>query len=375
MKALVLVGGFGTRLRPLSCTRPKHLFPIGNKPQLDWTIERLAKSGIEEVILAINYMADAYIQYYRKPKQKPKISFSRDIPLSNKRAQFQRPLGTGGPIKKAEKLIERKEPFLVLNGDILTNLDYAQLIRRHRNNKKAIATIALYRVNDPSRYGVAELAKNNRILRFIEKPTREKAPSNLINAGIYVLEPEIFDYIPSGRPVSIERDVFPKLAREEKLYGYSFKGLWIDIGEPEDYLKANKLWLDQEIKKSQIGKNVRIEGETEIRNPSTIDKETKIGQKSKIGPHVTLGEHVTIGKGVYIENSIVFAGTIISDFTSIKGGIIGEAAMIGSHVKMEGRCLVGDHATIRDNVTLTRGVTVCPWKEVAESVLTPRCLM
>jgi mannose-1-phosphate guanylyltransferase len=371
MKAVVLAGGFGTRLRPLSCTRPKHLFPIGNRPQLDWTIEKLAKSDTKEVILAVNYMANVYIQHYRKSKQKTKITFSQDILTSG----FQRPLGTGGPIKNAEKLIGHKEPFLVLNGDILTNLDYAQLMKKHRTNNQATATIALYRVEDPSRYGVAELAKDNRILRFIEKPLCEKTPSNLINAGIYVLEPEIFDYIPSGRPVSIEREIFPKLAEEGKLYGYPFKGLWIDIGEPKDYLKANKLWLDHEIKKSQIGKNVHIEDEVEIKNPSTIDNGTTIREKSEIGPHVTLGEHVTIGRGVHIKNSIIFPGAIISDFTSIRGAIIGEAAMIGSLVKIERGCLIGDHATIRDNVTLTRDVTVCPWKEVTESVLTPTRLM
>lgn len=375
MKAVVLAGGFGTRLRPLSCTRPKHLFPIGNKPQLDWTIKKLAKSGTKEVILAVNYMADVYVKHYRKPKQKPKITFSRDILTSNKHTRFQRPLGTGGPIKNAEKLIGRKDPFLVLNGDILTNIDYAELMKKHRTNKEATATIALYSVKDPSRYGVAELAKDNRVLKFIEKPTREKAPSNLINAGIYVLEPEIFNYIPSGRPVSIEREIFPKLAEEGKLYGYPFKGLWIDIGEPEDYLKANKLWLTHEIRKNQIGKNVHIEDEVEIKNPSTIDNGTVIGEKTKISPHVTIGEHVTIGREVHIENSIIFPGAIISDFTSIRGAIIGEAAMIGSSVKIESGCLIGDHAMIHDNMTLTRSVKVCPWKEVAESVLTPKCLM
>jgi len=375
MKAVVLAGGFGTRLRPLSCTRPKHLFPIGNKPQLDWTIEKLAKSRTKEVILAVNYMADVYVQHYKKSKHKPKISFSRDILPSGTRTLFQRPLGTGGPIKNAEKLIGHKEPFLVLNGDVLTNIDYSELMKRHKNSKQATATIALYSVEDPSRYGVAELAKDNRILRFIEKPTREKAPSNLINAGIYVLEPEIFDYIPSGRPVSIEREVFPKLAEEGKLYGYPFEGLWIDIGEPEDYLKANKLWLDQEIRKNQIEKDVHIKDEVEIKNPSTIGKGTTIGEKSEIGPNVTIGEHVTIGRGVHIENSIIFLGAVISDFTSIRNAIIGEAAMIGCWVKIENNCLIGDHAMIRDKVTLTRGVTVCPWKEVAESVLTPTCLM
>jgi mannose-1-phosphate guanylyltransferase len=375
MKAVVLAGGFGTRLRPLSCTRPKHLFPIGNKPQLDWTIDKLAKSGTTEVILAVNYMADVYIEHYRKLRHKPKISFCKDIPVSGSRTQFQRPLGTGGPIKNAEKLIGHKGPFFVLNGDILTNINYAHLMKSHRRSRKAVATIALYRVEDPSRYGVAEITKDNHVSKFVEKPSREEAPSNLINAGIYVLEPEIFDYIPSGKPVSIEREVFPKLAEEEKLYGFNFDGLWIDIGEPEDYLKANKLWLDQEIRNNKIGKDSNIEDEVEIKKPSTIGNGTTIGEKSEIGTHATIGENVTVGKGVHVENSIIFDGAMISDFTSIRNAIIGEAALIGSWVKVENNCIIGDHAMIKDKVTLTRGVTVCPWKEVDESVLTSTCLM
>jgi mannose-1-phosphate guanylyltransferase len=375
LKAIVLAGGFGTRLRPLSCTRPKLLFPIGNKPALDWTIEKLAKSGIKEVILAVNYMADAFVQHYRKSKQKLKVSFSEDIAASDKNSLYPRPLGTGGPIKNAEKIIGGKEPFLVLNGDVLTNIDYAELVKRHRANKKATATIALYRVEDPSRYGVAELTRDNRVIRFVEKPQPEKAPSNLINAGIYVLEPEIFDYIPSGKRVSIEREIFPKLAEEGKLFGYPFEGLWIDIGEPEDYLKANKLWLETEIKTNQIGKNVHVANQVKINTPSTIDKGTKIGEKSEIGPHVTMGENITIGKNVHIEDSIIFSGAIISNYSSIRGTIVGEAAIIGSKVKIESGCLIGDHTLIHDGLTLTQGVTVCPFKEVTENVLEPTSVM
>jgi len=375
LKAVVLAGGFGTRLRPLSCTRPKLLFPIGNKPLLEWTIERLTESGTQEVILAVNYMTEAFVRHCRKLRQKTKITFSKDIPASKKRVLFPRPLGTGGPIKNAERLIGHKEPFLVLNGDILTNIDYAELLKGHRANKEATATIALYRVGDPSRYGVAELAKKNRVMRFVEKPPPEKVLSNLINAGIYVLEPEIFDYIPSGRTFSIEREVFPKLADEGKLYGYNFEGLWIDIGEPEDYLMANRLWLDVEIKKNQIEKDVHIEDRVEIKAPSTINNGTTIGEKSEIGPHVALGEQVTVGKGVRVENSIIFPGALISDFASIRGAIVGEAAIIGSEVKIGNRCLIGDHAMIHDGVTLSQSVTVCPSKEVKENVLRPKCLM
>jgi len=361
---MILAGGFGTRLRPLSCTRPKLLFPVANRPLLDWTLERLAKSGVEEVVLAVNYMAEAFVKRYGNFTYGMKITYSKEA----------KPLGTGGPIKKAEKLIGRSEPFLVLNGDILTDMDYSKLLEKHEE-KNATATIALCRVKDPSRYGIAELSEDNRIKKFVEKPNRRKAPSNLANAGVYVLEPELFDYILSGRPVSIEREVFPKLADEGKLYGHSFDGLWIDIGKPADYLKANCLLLDTVVKQAQLGKDVIVGKETKIEPPSVVGEETTIGEATKIGSHTVVGDHSVVGKRVHVENSILFVGTKVSDFASIKGAVIGEGTVIGRRVKIEHGCLIGDHAMIEDDVTLMRGVSVCPFRTVTESVLTPKCLM
>lgn len=373
LKAVILAGGFGTRLRPLSCTRPKMLFPVANTPLLDWTLEKLAKNNVKKTILAVNYMADAFIKRYGQKAYGMKILYSRDLhPAPETPRSFQR-LGTGGPIKRAEKLIGHKKPFLVLNGDILTNINYAEFIKQHKASG-AIATIALHEVEDPSRYGVVELTNECRIVRFVEKPSREEAPSNLVNAGIYALNPEIFDYIPEGRPVSIEHEIFPKLAEEGKLHGYNFQGYWTDIGKPSDYLKANQLLLDMEIKK-EPSKNANLEREAEIRKPCIIGENVTIGSKSKIGPYAAIGESVMVGKDVLIENSIIFPRTIISDFTSIKGAIIGETSMIGRRVKIESGCIVGDHAMIQDNVTLTQGVSVCPSRKVTESVLTPKCLM
>ena len=364
MKTLILAGGVGTRLRPLSCTRPKLLFPVLNKPLLDWTLERLAESGVKEVILAVNYMAEAFIQRYAKSAFGMKISYSRE----------EKPLHTGGPIKKAEELIEHEKPFFVLNGDIFTKIDYRRLLEQHEK-RDATATIALYRVEDPSRYGTVRLAENNRVTRFIEKAPRGKAPSNLINAGIYVLDPQVFDYIPSGRPVSIEQEVFPRLAEEGRLYGYNFKEFWLDIGKPEDYLKANWVLLDAQTGSGYPRMGVSIGRGVEIKEPVLFGKGVNIGQKSKIGPFAVIGEDVVLGKSVCIENSVVFSGVTISDFASIRGAVIGEATAIGKRTKIEETCIIGDHATIRDNVTLTRGVTVCSFKDVYESVSRPTCLI
>jgi NDP-sugar pyrophosphorylase family protein len=364
LKAVVLAGGVGTRLRPLTCTRPKLLFPIGNKPLLDWTLKRLAESEVEEVVLAVNYMAEILMQHYGEKKYGMKITYSRE----------EKPLKTGGAVKNAENLVGEKEPFFVLNGDIFTTIHYKALLKRHEENE-ATATIALHEVEDPSRYGTVELAKNNHIKRFIEKPAKGKALSNLINAGIYVLEPEVFKYIPDNRPVSIEREVFPKLAEDNKLFGYVFTDLWVDIGEPADYLKANKLFLETYLKKSQIGRNVNIEKSAEILDPTVIGNMVNISEKSKIGPFAAVGEKVSIGKGVRIKNSIILPNAKICDYASIKGAIIGQEAYIGRQVKIEDRCILGDYVHVNDNVTLTSGVSICPSKEVSESVLTPQNLM
>jgi NDP-sugar pyrophosphorylase family protein len=350
------------------------LFPVANKPLLDWTLKNLAKNDVKKTILAVNYLAEAFIQRYGQRAYGMKILYSRDLPTTSETALPFQKLGTGGAIKKAESLLEDKEPFLVLNGDILTNLSFKELMKTHKASG-ATATIALFEVEDPSRYGVVELDNKNHIIRFVEKPPREKAPSNLINAGVYALNPEIFNYIQKGRPVSMELEVFPKLVKERKLCGFIFQGYWTDIGKPKDFLKANKLLLGTEIKNERVAKTATLEREVKLRKPCIIGDNVTIRSKSKIGPNTTIGDNVTIGKGVSIENTIIFPRAVISDFTSIKGAIIGEASRIGKKAKIENGCIIGDYVVIQDNITLTQNVSVCPYKEVTENVLTPKCLM
>lgn len=362
MKALILAGGFGTRLRPISCTRPKILFQIINKPLLQWTFERLAKNNITEAILAVNHQTEVYIKQNKILKCGLKVKYSRD-PLG-------KPLGTGGPIKKAEKLVGHDSTFLVLNGDIFADLSYAEILKKHKE-EKAVATIALHKVKDPSRYGVAELAEDNRIKRFIEKPSRKTAPSDLINAGVYVLSPKIFDYIPEGKAVSIERETFPKLADEGKLYGYVLEGLWMDIGKPEEYLEINNILLDlfgDQQKYNEVFK-------AEVKNPAILGRGVSIGKNSVIGPHVVLGDYVDVGSNVRIKDSVILRNVMIGDFSSINGAIIGEGATVGKKVKIEKGCIVGDFAKINNNVSLTKNVSVCPAKEISKSALTPKLII
>lgn len=359
MKALILAGGFGTRLRPLSCTRPKILFPIVNKPLLTWTFERLANNNFKEAILAVDHQTELHIKQHRTPKCGLKVAYSRD-PL-------RKPLGTGGPIRKAEKLLGHDSPFLVLNGDIFADINYEEIVRVHES-KNALATIALHEVADPSRYGVAELTKENQIKRFTEKPPQEHASSNLINAGVYSLSPEIFKYIPKERKVSLEREVFPKLAKTGKLYGHVFDGLWRDVGKLEDYFKMNTLLLDS----FSTAQKCVVEGRIGIRKPVAFDKNVSIGEESVIGPYAVLGRNVTVGNNVLIRNSVIFAGTVISDSSSINGAIIGENVVLGRNVRIAEGCVIGDHVKVKDDVSLASGVRICPAKAVSESVLTPK---
>lgn len=345
LKALILIGGFGARLRPLTCTKPKALFPILNKPLLQWTYENLAKNGVEEIILAVNKLTEFYINQAEIPSYGLKIKFSNDTPNI--------PLGTGGPIKKAEKLLGSKESFLVLNGDLFTDICYEKICQAH-NEDRSVATIALHEVEDPSRYGVVELADNNRIIRFIEKPPQGKAPTNLINAGVYVLSPKIFEYIGTG-PVSLEREVFPKLSADGVFYGHKVNGLWIDIGRPKEYLETNKRLLD-------IGYHDQMfmKEEIEVRTPVALESSAAIEQDSVIGPYAIIGKNVTIGKKVQIKNSVIFSNTIIKDGSIIDGAIIGEYVQIGSNVRISEGSIIADQAKIGDNICFNEAKSICP---------------
>jgi mannose-1-phosphate guanylyltransferase len=359
LKALILAGGFATRLRPLSCARPKTLFPIVNKPLLQWTFERLSNNGVDEAILAVNALTQFYIRQHRPPKCGLKVRYSIDPP--------KMPLGTAGPVKKAEKIIGHDEPFIVLNGDIFADINYKLLLETHRKTG-AYATIALCTVKDPCSFGVAELEDGNRIKRFIEKPARGEAPSNLINAGAYVLSPEVFKYIPEGRAVSIEREVFPKLAEEGKLFGYCMNGLWMDIGKPQEYLETNRIILDSQVKNPKLKASETFE----VKNPVALDKGVSIGEKSVIGPYAILGKNVKVGKNVQISNSVIFPDVQIGDFANLEGAIVGEGAHIGRHIKLGNGCIVGDQAKIREGCHLPDGHTVCPAKEISENILNPK---
>jgi mannose-1-phosphate guanylyltransferase len=351
MKAVILAGGFATRLRPLSCTRPKTLFPIVNKPLLQWIFERLARDGVNEAVLAVNQLTEFYIKQHRIPRSGITVRYSHDPP--------KKPLGTAGPIKHAERFLGN-EPFLVLNGDIFADISYKELMDVHVKTGAA-ATLSLCKVEDPSRYGVAEIAKNGQIKRFTEKPPKGTEPSNLINAGVYVLNPEVLQLIPEGRAVSMEREIFPKLATDGKLYGHIVHGLWMDIGKPEEYLQTNRILVDTIGVKRKRKDTSRFES----KNPVALDEGVSIGDESVIGPYAVLGKNVTVGKNAKIRDSVIFSGTKIGDSAFINGAIIGEEAVIGENARIGKGCIIADHAKIMKGISLNDDTAICPAKEVS----------
>jgi mannose-1-phosphate guanylyltransferase len=339
------------------------LFPLANQAMLDWTMKNLAEGGVDTVVLAVNYMAEALVRYFGPTKFDLGIIYSRE----------GRPLGTGGPIKKAQEHLVDDQPFLILNGDIISDIDYRRIVEFHKS-RGAIATIALVRVPDPSRYGSVELDGDNRVVRFVEKPELGMAPSNLINAGIYVFEKEVIDYIPDGRKVSTEKEVFPILAKEGKLYGYEVHGLWLDIGVPDAYLEANRLILER-LNGEARGEDSVVHETAKILEPTYLGANVNVGAHSVIGPNTSISDHVHIGEGCRVENSIIFPGATIGDYSSVRNAIMGENASIERWVKVESGSLIGDYATITDGVTITEGVSICPSKTVNESILQPRQVM
>jgi len=278
-------------------------------------------------------------------------------------------------LRNAKHLLDNDEPFFVLNGDIISEVDCKAVYEEHLRNGRDL-TIVLHREEDPSRFGVAELDKKNRILRFIEKPGPEEEVSKLVNAGIYVVEPGIVDMIEPGKKVSLEREIFPALVNRGRLYGSEYDGVWVDIGTPDDYLIANKDILSLKVEEDKLqGEGIEIDPTAKVIHPTTIGTNVTIGADSRIGPYTAIGDDVTVGRGTRIESSVIFKGAQIDNFSSIEGAIIGESAVIGRWARIMQKAIVADYATIDDNITLIEGVKVCHYKEVKESVLTPSSVM
>jgi mannose-1-phosphate guanylyltransferase len=340
IQAVILVGGEGTRLRPLTYTTVKAMVPVLNKPYIEHLFEHLNKHNIKEIVLAMGYKPNSIKEYFKKKAGvATKLIYSLE----------QNPLGTAGAVKNAAQFINKDKPFFVINGDIFSGLNFSDMLRFH-NKKKAKVTIALTPVDDPTRFGVVDVDDNLRIRHFIEKPKREDAPSNLINAGTYILDPEILEFIPKDRKFMFEHDVFPKLILDNvPVFGYPTDSYWIDIGTLENYLKLNfdlllgNFGLKKKInKKNAIHKSSAIHPDLKVTGSVVIDAKCTIGQDVHLVGPVIIGSNSIVDHGVNIQNSILWSSVHVGENTVIKNCIIGSNVCIESGTVLENRVVGKD---------------------------------
>lgn len=340
MQALILAGGKGTRLRPLTVYTPKPIVPICNRPFLLYQIDTLRRAGITDITLSLSYQPN---------KIEHLLGDGSDFGVKLRYTVESQPMGTAGAYKYAEELI--REPTVVFNGDILTDLDLKTVIREH-TERNALATIVLAPVENPSAYGLVETEKDGRIRRFLEKPKPDEITVNTINAGTYVLEPKVLDYIPAGENHSFEYGLFPKLLeRAEAFYAHiPQRTYWIDIGTPERYLRVHHDLLAGRVGRIHI-KDRR--GSFESATIAEIDDLSMIGDDCQIKPgakiiNSVLGQGCFVEERARVENSVIWPHTRLGTAATVTNAIVGRGCHIGRSAVVAAGCALGDKTSLTD---------------------------
>lgn len=343
MQAIVLVGGEGTRLRPLTYGTPKPMVPILNVPFLARTLERLYEAEIRNVILAAGYMPQAIVDYFRDGAQLGmKVSYAIE----------ETPLGTAGALKNVEPQITG--PFFVLNGDVLTSLDLRGM-REYHQNKGGLGTLHLVRVPDPSPFGCVVHAQDGRITAFVEKPPKGEEPTDEINAGTYLLEREILEFIPAGRNVSIERATFPEvISAGRALYAYTTDDYWLDVGRPEQYLTAHRDVLSGAMPLA-VEPGINGEGSAALRGHPGIIPPVHAAADVVVDASATVGPNVVLGKGCSIGAEAAVRESVLWERVSVGTGAVIEEAIVASGVTIGPKAHVAKGSVIGHDVTVEPG--------------------
>lgn len=364
MKALILVGGFGTRLRPLTLTLPKPLVEFANRPMILHQVESLAAAGVTDIVLAVNYRPDVMVSVLKKYEEKYNVRIEFSIESE--------PLGTAGPLKLAEKILGKDDtPFFVLNSDVICEYPFQQLAEFHKSHGEE-GTIVVTKVEEPSKYGVVVHKPDHpsRIDRFVEKPV--EFVGNRINAGIYILNTSVLKRI-ELRPTSIEQETFPAICKDGQLHSFDLEGFWMDVGQPKDFLSGTCLYLSSLTKhKSKMLASTHlpyIHGGNVL-----IDPSAKIGKNCRIGPNVTIGPNCVIGDGVRLQRSVMLENTKIKDHAWVKSSIIGWNSTVGRWARLENVSVLGDDVTIADEVYVNGG-SILPHKTIKQNIDVPAIIM
>jgi NDP-sugar pyrophosphorylase family protein len=356
VKAVVLVGGEGTRLRPLTFTTPKPLLPIANRPHLERQLSWLASHGVDEVVLSLGYLPDAFHEHFPGDR----FVDARHGEVVLRYAVEDEPLGTAGAIRFAAEGIE--ERFVVCNGDVLTDLDLGAMVRFH-DEHGAEATIALAEVDDPSAFGVVPTAPDGRVIAFVEKPPPGRAPTNWINAGTYVLERAFLDRIPPRLNVSVERETFPRLLDQPgRLYGFRSDGYWLDIGTPEKYLEAQADVLAGRAggppdDASEHSPGVFLQTDAIVEPGATVAALSLVGPGARLESGATVRGSV-VGPGVVVERDVLLERVVLHAGARVGHGSVLHDSVLGIDAVCKPEVVLGECTLIGTGVTIASGTRI-----------------
>jgi mannose-1-phosphate guanylyltransferase len=364
MQAVILVGGEGTRLRPLTSTVPKPVIPLVDRPLIVFMLEWLRRHGVDDVVLCCGFLPT---------KVQDVLGDGSALGVRLHFIAEPEPLGTGGALKYAESRLD--ERFLMCNGDVLTDLDLTAQIAQHEATG-AVGTLALVGVDDPTAYGLVRLEADNSVREFVEKPSADQVDTNLISAGAYVLEREVVDRIDAGRPVSIERELWPALVGNG-LYGFPCEAYWSDIGTPDRYLQATfdiiEGRIDTAVGAGPGGSHLRVDASVEnagrIVPPAVVDAGCRIEVGAQIGSLAVVGRDVSVGGGTIVERAVVLGGSSIGPGCVVRDCIVGPGARIGANTQITGGAVLGENVTIGSDNVVTNGARIFPGVTLPDGAL------
>jgi len=354
MRAVALIGGKGTRLRPITQTVPKSMVPLRNRPYVQYLVDTMRAAELDGAVFSMGYLPEPIQRYFA---DQDLDGFSLDYVVE------EQPLGTAGGIKNAEAYLD-EGPFVATNGDVLSGIDLTEVIEAHLESG-ALATITLTSVDDPTAYGLVEVDHRLRVKRFVEKPgSDEEVRTSLINAGIYVLERRVLDMIPEGREASIEREIFPQLQAMGRLSAFVSSAYWRDIGTPRSYLAASNDVLSGAVGRGDsfrdlsVDRSVKLSKDVSLLPPVAIAQGCEIEAGATIGGRTSLGEGCFVGEGAMVEGSILFGGAQVGEGTIVRNSIVGPGAVVHRNCVVRGLSVLGAGCVVEEGNVLDSGVRV-----------------
>jgi mannose-1-phosphate guanylyltransferase / phosphomannomutase len=374
MKAVVMAGGEGTRLRPLTSNQPKPMVPIVGKPCMEHIVELLRQHGFEDIIVTLAFMPQAIRGYFGAGEAHG---------VSIRYSVEEAPAGTAGSVKLAETALD--EPFLVISGDALCDIDLRKLVQFHQE-KEAMVTIGLKSVDNPLEFGIVVTDSDGRVERFLEKPSWGQVFTDTINTGIYVLDPEVLRHIPDDRPFDFSKELFPLLLEMGRpIYGYVADGYWQDIGNLDQYRQANFDALDERVSLNiqgirlrgniWVGEGIELADIESVEGPAFVGNYCRIGARASVGPYSVLSTSVTLRDHARTVRSVIDSSTYVGRSALIEGAIVGKSCDIRPHARLHEGVAVGDSCTIGEQSVVMPGVRIYPFKEVEAGAVVDRHLI